>query len=402
MQENVSNSEIRDLDALVKPSLDDRSRLANQGLLHSHCMLEMRFNGLQETYDEIARPAFIEKHNREPKDGVEIARAMKDTNYFKFYSAIRYNSQELAPLIRQSFVKKVLPELIEEFKRIRDLNPTGGTLRLDPDLEMPKYYTSVDVHLVPGNFHVERNEDDVFQGVVQGRGLSSTGGKNRAVKIRNFAGVGDSISYYLKQRFPDFKPKSVLDMGTQGGMNLLGYIRQFPGIEAHGIDLAAPNLRYGFAKAEYEGIPMHFSQQNAEDTDFEDGKFDLIVSSFFLHEIPVPITRNVLKEALRLLSPGGILCFMELPAHKLCDPMLNFQYDWDAKNNNEPFFSAFRAQDPAELLTTAGFPADTVFELEIPDVTTFDMSKYDKFMSGEIKAPLHGRGGWNVFGAVKK
>jgi len=45
-------------------------------------------------------------------------------------------------------------------------------------------------------------------------------------------------------------------------------------------------------KAEQEGIAVHFSQQNAETLDFADGFFDLIVSSFFFHEVPVPSNQS--------------------------------------------------------------------------------------------------------------
>ena len=190
-------------------------------------------------------------------------------------------------------------------------------------------------------------------------------------------------------------------MATQAGANLLGYPKAFPGCEAYGIDTAAPGLRYGHAKAEFEGVPVHFSQQNAEKTDFEDGYFDLIVSSFFLHEVPIEATKRILAEVYRLLAPGGILAFMELPPHKACDPFLNFTFDWDTRYNNEPFYAKYRSQDPTELTVGAGFPRDATFEVTVPDITSFEMDKYPDFLRGEVEAPPHGRGGWYIFGARK-
>ena len=53
------------------------------------------------------------------------------------------------------------------------------------------------------------------------------------------------------------------------------------------------------------GAAIHFSQQNAEKTDFADGSFDLIVSHIFLHETSRTAVDNILAECRRLLKPGG-------------------------------------------------------------------------------------------------
>jgi SAM-dependent methyltransferase len=389
-----------DIDSFLKPSHDEYSRQRAVAVLHSHAVLKLRFD-VSKTYERNVKPKFEAENGRPPKDGHEIFKAIQDDHFFKFYSAIRYNAQEMGPLTRQAAVERALPEMIEVGRQAARLNPAGGSLRLDPELEIPRYVTQLDVHLSPGCYHSEFTEDDVAQGVLLGRGLSSNSGKSRIVKNRNFSGVGESIAYWLKQTYPDFKPRRVLDMATQAGANLLAYPKAFPGSEAYGIDVAAPGLRYGHAKAEYEGVPVHFSQQNAEKTDFEDGFFDLIVSSFFLHEVPVASAKRILAEAYRLLAPGGILAFMELPPHKSCDPFLNFTFDWDTRYNNEPFYATYRSQDPTELCVGAGFPRDTAFEITVPDVTSFDLDKYPAFMRGEVDAPPHGRGGWYIFGARK-
>jgi ubiquinone/menaquinone biosynthesis C-methylase UbiE len=393
-------TDLPDIDSLLKPTHDEYSRQRAVAVLHSHAVLNLRFD-VRKTYEANVKPRFEKEHGREPKDGHEIAQAIKDDHFFKFYSAIRYNAQEMGPLARQPAVERALPGMIEVARTAARTNPAGGSLRLDPNFEVPRYATQLDTHLSPGGFHSEFTEDDVAQGVLLGRGLSSSSGKNRIVKTRNFSGVGDSIAYWIKQKYPNFKPRRILDMATQAGANLLAYPRAFPGAEAFGIDTAAPGLRYGHAKAEFEGVPVHFSQQNAEKTDFEDGYFDLIVSSFFLHEVPVAATRKILAETYRLLAPGGILAFMELPPHKSCDSFLNFTFDWDTRYNNEPFYASYRSQDPTELAVAAGYPREATFEITVPDVTSFDMDRYPAFLRGEVEAPPHGRGGWYIFGGRK-
>ena len=219
---------------------------------------------------------------------------------------------------------------------------------------------------------------------------------------RKSAGVvAQSVSSWLTLKYPDFKPKRILDIGTQSGKNLIPYLDEYPDAELYGIDVAAPCLRYGHAKAEHEGVAIHFSQQNAEALDFADGYFDLIVSSFFFHEVPVPATKRILKECYRLLSPGGVMAHMELPPSKLAGPVLDFMWDWDTQNNNEPSYRAFRGQDPAQLVAEAGFAPANAFEVHVPNRDSFTKEQRVAFFRGEAKAPLHGKGSWFVFGARK-
>ena len=138
----------------------------------------------------------------------------------------------------------------------------------------------------------------------------------------------------------------MLDCGTGTGKNLAPYLDTYPGIECYGMDVSAPGLRYGHAQWEAQGKALHLSQQNAEQTDFPDGYFDLIVSSFFFHEIPVASTKRILQENYRLLAPGGRIAHMELPPNCEVDPYYAFYLDWDGYNNNEPDYVEYRSQVP--------------------------------------------------------
>ena len=54
------------------------------------------------------------------------------------------------------------------------------------------------------------------------------------------------------------------------------------------------------------------------------------------------------------------------------------------------------------MMVGAGFPEESSFEITIPDVATFPEDQYAQFLKGDVQAPLHGRGGWFVFGSQKK
>ena len=393
---SCENHTMKKIDSLFEQTQDEYLRTRYVANLQNHAMMNLRFD-VRNAYEKSVRPEFERENGRSPETGHEIYKAIGNNLFFRSYSSIRYNAQEMMPRSKQAAVERNLQQMIDAARDIAIENPAGGTLKTDSDLEMPSYITAVDVHLTPGGYHTEFTKDDVAQGILLGSGHAGP----PINPGRVFGSVGHSISPWLKHTFPDFSPSNILDLGTQGGSNLIAYGKEFPGLELHGIDIAAPSLRYGHAKAEQAGVKMHLSQQNAEKLDYPDSSFDLVVSSFFLHEVAVPATRRIIAEAFRVLRSNGIMINLELPPHKSCEPFIDFLFDWDCNHNNEPNFRNFRSQDPTNLLIESGFSDDSTFEKTIPDVATFSKEQYADLLSGNTETPLHGRGGWFVFGGKK-
>ena len=260
--------------------------------------------------------------------------------------------------------------------------------------------TVLDVHLLPGCYQTEHTKDDVAQGAVQVLGGDVFRGGFRHRK-GSPGGVGQSIAQYLKQKHPEFQPKRVLDLGCNTGKNLFPYLDLYPEAEAHGIDVGAPLLRFGHAVASHDNYPVHFSQQDAEHLEFEDNSFDLVTSSFFLHELPVKSTKAIFAEARRVLRPGGLMIHMELPPNSEVDAYYGFYLDWDTgPNNNEPFYADFRNQDMVALCKAAGFDEDKYVQVQIPNYGSFGEENFAKFVGGELPAPKHGNGAsWFIFGS---
>ncbi|MEQ8734718.1 MAG: class I SAM-dependent methyltransferase [Rhodospirillaceae bacterium] len=386
---------VDNIDNLFQQTHDEYARSRYVATLHNHALMRVRFD-VKDVYEAAVRPAFEQEKGRPPETGHEISKAIKKNLFYRTYSSFRYNAQEMLSQAKQSAVQRKLPEMIAAVKKIANENPTGGTLRTNPNLEIPRYITAQDVHLIPGGYHSEFTEDDVAQGFLTG--VKPGPMVNRG---RDFGSVGYSIGAWIKHAYPDFKPASMLDMGTQGGSNLIAYSTVFPDTELYGIDIAAPSLRYGHAKAEQMGVKMHLSQQNAEKIDFEDESFDLVVTSFFFHEIAVPASKRILKEALRVLKPGGLMVNLELPPHKSCEPFLNFMFDWDTNHNNEPNYRRYRSQDPTQLMIEAGFPEVETFERVVPEMAVIPKDDCIAMWDGKMEPPLHGRGGWYIYGSRK-
>lgn len=389
---------VTDIESLFQPTHDERARQALVSSLRKLAIVDMR-NDLKADYETRVEPALASRGEK-PQDWRQIERVMEKEDSFRFYSSVRYNAQEMSFLSVQSAVERALPGMIEIARDAAVRNPAGGSLRTNPNLEIPRYVSALDVHLIPGCFHTEYTSDDVAQGAVVQFGSKVFAGQHPFRKKPGAVAV--SVAHWLKRKYPDFKPRRILDLGTTSGKNLLPYHDVFPDAELYGIDVGAPLLRFGHAMAETAGIPVHFSQQNAEGTDFPDGHFDLIVSSFFFHELPLKATQRILKECHRLLSPGGLMVQMELPNESSVSAYENFFWNWDTSHNAEPYYTTYRAQEPVELCAEAGFDRAASFAHLIPDFTTFGEEKLGRFVRGELASPPHGSGGWFVFGSRKQ
>ncbi|MDX2142517.1 MAG: class I SAM-dependent methyltransferase [Rhodospirillaceae bacterium] len=389
------------IEAIPAPTHDEAARQGYVSMLRKYVMADLA-NDMRASYDAEVAPAFKKAQGRAPKDGREVRRAMLGNSHFRFYSVLRYNAQEMTWLSVQDSVERALPELSATATAAATSRPAGGTLRLNPDVDIPRAVSALDIHLMPGCYHTEFMENDVAVAAMYSHGTRVFGAGLRVGRPRTKGGVADSIGHYLKLKYPTFRPKRILDLGCTTGSNLLPYLDVFPEAEGYGVDVGAPLVRYAHAKAEAAGKRVHYSQQNAEKLDFPDGHFDLVVSSFFLHELSVGSTRKILKEIYRVLKPGGLMAHMELPPANVCDPYYNFYLDWDAFYNNEPHYAAFRAQDTHGLCVEAGFEADKCDQTRIPDRGVVSDEYFAQFAQGKVSAPQHGNfASWFIFGALK-
>ena len=132
----------------------------------------------------------------------------------------------------------------------------------------------------------------------------------------------------------------------------------FPDAEVHAIDVGAGTLRYGWARAEHVGVGIHFSQQNAEQTDFPDNHFDLVFSSAVLHETSRKALPRIMAECRRILRPGGVVLYLEVPGHySTLDTWGRIRGDYEILYNNEPFWRGALSTDFKVLVEAAGFRA---------------------------------------------
>lgn len=390
---------VSEYDALAVPTLDERARQQFVSSLRAHVMIKMSAS-MRAVYTDEAAPQFAATHGRLPQNGLEVRKAMLPNPYFRAWSALRYTAQEMTWSSVRPMIERNLTRLITAARDTASTPGGLGSLRLDPSLPIPRDMQKLDIHLMPGGFHTEHVADDVAAGAMYTHGTNVFGA---GFKLRaRGGGVAKSIAKYLEASRPAFRPRKVLDLGCTTGGNLLPYLEVFPDCEGYGVDVGAPLLRYAHARAESLGLRVHYSQQNAEQMDFPDDAFDIVCSSFFLHEHAPAVSRRVFQEARRVLKPGGVMVHMELPPAALTDPYYSFYLDWDAYYNNEPHYAAFRALDLRAEVLRAGFEAGKYFQLRIPNYGTVPDEDFAAMARGELPPPAHGNGAsWFIFGAWK-
>lgn len=370
--------------------------LARQAFVRSfkQYLVDHVHGGNREVYDRRAAPAFAKARGHEPADRFEVREAMAGEPYYRMFSTLLRTSQEMMWSACRIPVQRSLSELVKKAQKLH--GHTGSTLELDPDLEVPRYHKAVDIHCQPGGYHTEYVADDVAAGAIYDRGvhiyaMGQMGPLN--------ADMGDSVVAWLRSQWPNFQPRRILDMGCSVGHSTVPYAQAFPDAEVHAIDVAAPMLRYGHARAEALSAKIHFSQQNAERTRFPDRHFDLIVSHILLHETSSKALSEVLKECRRLLSPGGCMVHAETPPYRMMDAFDAFMLDWDTYNNNEPFWGRAHEVDLKDLAVGAGFePRATFDELAPSAFAKAEAERSHVFQGGDFG----GGGAWYLFGATKE
>ncbi len=346
-------------------------------------------------YERRVVPAFRAEHGRDPASRAEVRRAMNRDPWHRFWSAMKRNSMEMRQQAGRALVLRQLDELDA---RARQYNEGRETLRLDPAVEVPAYQRVVDIHCMPGSYHGELRSGDVSAGANYDVGIFATtaGGLGALTD-----GGGQALVEWARRTKPDWSPRRILDIGCTVGHNAVPLGLAFPEAEVIAIDTAAPMLRYGHARAQSLGARnVTFAQMNAEDLSaYPNGHFDWVQTTMFLHETSGTALPRIIGEIRRVLALGGLMLHLEQPQYGPEMPLFEqFMRDWDAYNNNEPFWATMHAYDLRAIFREQGFGEHELFETGVRAVV--DRAIFPEAASGEGED--YGRAAyWHAYGAWK-
>jgi SAM-dependent methyltransferase len=293
---------------------------------------------VREAYESHALNVWRMRHGREPADRHEVAEAMQREPAYRTFSLVRRHTMEIRQQAGRSLVSRQVDRLRDA---ARATNSGASTLRLDPALQLPRYVTAVDTHLMQGGYTAERVADDVGNAANYDAGMYATIGGSGGPW--NDA-AGRALVEWLRREHPGFSPRRIVDLGCGLGHNTLPLRDAFPAAEIIAVDVAAPMLRYGHARARSRGYT------------------DLVFTTMVLHETSRQALPSIFAEAHRLLRAGGLTIHLEQPPYRGIPAFEQFMRDWDGRFNNEPFWSALHETDLAALLAKSGFGSANVFE----------------------------------------
>ncbi|MDA0367271.1 MAG: class I SAM-dependent methyltransferase [Proteobacteria bacterium] len=318
--------------------------------------------GLKKVYAQKAKPAFKKETGRDFKNRHELRKHMLDEDYFQSWASMWRTAQHLMWESAETKIDRQYDELVDK------TTVTGkkrGTLKTNPKLEVPRYVAAVDIHEQPGGYGFDAGDGDITAGAfydaaggIYGRGQGLAMTDSPATALINF----------VKARYPDLKPKRILEEGCSVGGSTAAWVDAFPDAEIHAIDVSAGMIRMAHAKMERLGKKVHFSQQNAEHTEFPDNHFDLIVSNIMLHETSGKALPHIMNDCYRILKPGGVVAHMDVPLrNRDLDIYTQWYRDWSTHFNNEPFWGALHDLDIKKPILAAGFKKEEAFDEFIPN-----------------------------------
>jgi ubiquinone/menaquinone biosynthesis C-methylase UbiE len=138
-----------------------------------------------------------------------------------------------------------------------------------------------------------------------------------------------------------------LELGCGSGSATRGVLETFPKARVTALDLSAQYLKIAQENLRsYDKVD--FLQGDASALTFKDETFEAVFSVYLLHEMPKEVRERVIREAWRVLKPGGVLVFAD--SLQIGDePELNWALERFPKVYHEPFYKGY-SKDKLEAL----------------------------------------------------
>ncbi|MCC0176421.1 class I SAM-dependent methyltransferase [Waterburya agarophytonicola K14] len=222
----------------------------------------------------------------------------------------------------------------------------------NPDLEYPAYYTT--------SFHA------YDEGNLSWKAAWEVESASRAVHAQIWSSGDVSGDPMLRQSYSQaileniaIAPHNILDLGCGAGMSTFELQNIYPQAQVTGVDLSP----YFLAVAKYRGQQnnqnVRWVHAAAETTGLPDASFDFVSACLMFHELPTDAAEAIIKEAHRLLRPGGYLGIMDMnPQSEIFLKMP--PYILTLLKSTEPYLDQYFALDMEQVFTKERFTTPSI------------------------------------------
>lgn len=357
---------VRDLQHNVLPQATAEEKSRQGAVVGLRRLLNRRVRPRNvESYPVEAVPAFAERHGRAPQSPEEVQQAFLMSPTYRMWSAANRAAQEMIWISVGEPIYRDLGRMTEAARSLTSRPNAGGSLSLDQNYVPSPEVANVDIHLQPGGYAMDRGENDIVAGA-----LYECGGN--VFSFGQGIGRGDSkaavIIKLLDEEFGGFHPHRVLDVGCSAGAASAAWAAHYPDADVHAIDIGAAMLRYAHARAESLGVVVHFHQMDASNLTFADNSFDLVVSHNLMHEIGAEKRRAMMREARRVVRPGGLVIHQDVAIRNLPTLLHQVERDWDTHFNGEAHWNTYQTSDLVADMREAGFAEEAIQEHDLPAI----------------------------------
>jgi len=332
----------------VYPSLTTRSDEAYIEFIEDarNLLLHAQQRPIGQYSEQLMREADMSMDPDPENTSAAIDLLMQDPTLKTYYRVKRSLQESFWSALSGSFNKR-RETILAAFEAAENQGP--GTLAYDKSGEQPvQDYATREIHIQPGGY-----ANEALAGLYYDYGLKVfLGGAADFDRLSKGVAMATAVP-------EDGKVERILDLGVSAGATTIALKQKHADAEVWGIDISAPMVRYAHVRAQQAGADVHLRQMPAEDLDFDDNHFDAILAMLLFHELPVPVAREVIAEAFRVLRPGGKFTVLDFPGVRSRGVYSMFFAEMDAADNGEPYLPAYVRSNVEDLLVEGGFELES-------------------------------------------